>query len=112
MENTPQYRLKLFIDERFNGSTTEFAKAIGKTYDYVRHYIKKDGSVFGSKIHPLLRDLSLNVDWYLRGEGAMLSIENCPEKLAASEQDNEQLRKTIIELNAQIDVLKSLITKP
>ncbi len=69
---TPQGRLEHFIKSEFQGNYTAFAKQLDISYNQLKLYTGKRGSVFGPKFLPKLKKLGLNTDWYITGEGSML----------------------------------------
>jgi len=91
MEDTPQKRLKLFIDARFN-SVSDFAKQMGVKPSDVYKYIDSGKSVFSNEEKfAKLTLLGLNMTWYKTGEGEMfLPLKNEPEPDSDYSRDEYQ----------------------
>ena len=62
-------RLSSIIDNDFNKSRPDFARAVGKTPDTLRAYFQKDSMPGGDFLAAMLR-LGYSSDWLLTGEGS------------------------------------------
>ena len=69
--NTPQKRLKYFINQNFN-SRIEFCNKIGMRNDTLTKYINESNNIIGKKYRDRLINLGLNYNWYMFGKGGML----------------------------------------
>lgn len=74
--DTPQKRLKYFINQKF-AKQKDFAELIGFTPSDLNKYIGNGKSVFENHEKIVkLSNLGLNVHWYKTGEGEMLLEKN------------------------------------
>jgi SOS-response transcriptional repressor LexA len=70
--DTPQKRLKYFIEKQFTNNT-DFAEAVGVSNSVVSKYTQEGGVVARSRrVLKRLSELGLNVEWYLTGKGSMM----------------------------------------
>lgn len=73
--NTPQRRLKYWIYQNYP-SINAFGREIGLNGQVVQAYIGERHSIFGRKYQDKLKELGLNLGWYLFGDDA--SAEPAP----------------------------------
>jgi len=71
MNQTPQERLGMFIQERYK-SKAEFARILSMNPQTVTKYTGAGTSILGNKFRDILIRQGLNFHWYLTGEGNML----------------------------------------
>jgi len=106
-------RIKLFGISKY-GNLSAFARAIGKTPDYLTPYYKNKSKP-GSDLLILLYNLGCNINWLLTGEGEMLIGDRAsPVELGSIEKEKyeaeiKKLREENKILKAQIDMLQNII---
>lgn len=85
--DTPQARLKRFIDYKYN-TQKAFADKLGVTPVYLNHYTNGEGVFSNYDQIQKLRQLGLNPEWYRVGTGSM---EYIPIKEVNNKEVNEFL---------------------
>lgn len=111
MLDTPQKRLKWFIDTRFERQN-KFAEKMEMSTGDVPKYTKPGGSVLSSpeKVKKLL-DMGLNLNWYFTGVGDSLlnpdSEAEIPSKDADLQQQINSLRRTVNDLKEFVQEAKA-----
>ncbi|MFA7326580.1 MAG: hypothetical protein WC121_07955 [Candidatus Kapaibacterium sp.] len=77
--NTPQQRLRYFIEKYYN-NPTDFSAALGVTAGSLNGYLNST-LVFKTKSTlARLSDTGINIDWYLKGEGEEVNYEKLPKQ--------------------------------
>ena len=89
-------------------SKTEFGNAIGASNAFVTSIRK---SISPDKIQSIaLNYPQLNIDWLLTGEGKMLKDDyNSDQEIISLKKEIEELKTTIIRLQAENDVLREVV---
>jgi hypothetical protein len=107
--NTPQERLKYFIEEVFKKQII-FAKKMDMRPSDLSKYIKVGGNVFTSADkHSKLSNLGLNINWYLHGQGDMINVKDPPSSVVKS-QDLDCIREVEL-LRYKVESLESALAK-
>lgn len=93
-KQTSYDRLKIFINEKFDGSLTKFANAIDIAPTIIDIY-RRRGTVLPYKHRSKIEALGLSWKWYEFGEGEML-LGKEPQKIESNFGDVHENFKVVI----------------
>lgn len=119
-------RLTLVIEQVFDKSRPDLARAVGRTPDSVSSYFKQD-SVPGGEFLAALVKVGISSDWILTGEGSMYANNEAGKALRKKSQgigkehepellghlsDMPGVNQRIINLDdSEVEILESLVNK-
>lgn len=119
-------RLTIVIEQFFDKSRPDLARAVGRTPDSLSSYFKKD-SIPGGEFLAALWGIGISSDWLLTGEGTMYANNEAGKALRKKRQalgkehepellghlsDMPGVNQRIVNLNdSELETLESLLIK-